>query len=282
MKKPKKPTLASYFNNGDTGQGLLSGLTVTPKVEQYVSDANTQYALPTMESGAYNTALADVMASPGQTNAAKAAYASQALDEATLRSRAGAQGQGALAQVMAGIAGRGGLNSTAGSRLGAKSLRDIMMAKQGVASQGARDRASILQNDVESQRNLAGTLAGVEAGRYSAQAGALNNRYATQLDAMTKAATTDASTMASGIDAGNTNATNLYNINAGIYGADKTADAITKIANSGNQVQVSTTPSHSPVTINTGGSLSGDGLSGPNTGTDSLLIPKKKNTYGGY
>ena len=277
--KPTAPTLASFFNGGQASGGLVDSLkSVTgiqkagdamKPVQDYLTEYQAKYGtLPTMEDTGYNAIKADVTAAPGETEAAKAAYAAQGLDEALLRSRLGKQAAGAQAQVQARLASRGGLSGGAAARMGASSLRDIMMGKQALAGSGARDRASILQKDVEAQRALAQAMGTLETNRFNARAGAqqaagdswsklalgqgalTNEQELAKYHGLQSGALQDAGTAAQGITAGNDAMNTQYGTAAGIYGGEQSAQAMENIANAGAQSAPSQTPVSNPAMNN--------------------------------
>lgn len=84
------------------------------------------------------------------------------VEQAGLQDRAAQQQAGAQAGAQSQLAMRGGLGGGARTRLAAQGARDLMMAGQGIARQGAQGRMNILTQDEAERQNLLGKVADTE------------------------------------------------------------------------------------------------------------------------
>jgi hypothetical protein len=103
---------------------------------------------------------------PGGEGYMQALLKKQGLEEAQGQDKAAAQAQGAQANAAAGLGMRGGMNSANRGALARQSMTDSLKAQQGVAAQGAGQRADIgiKGADVEQAatgQNIQGALTGI-------------------------------------------------------------------------------------------------------------------------
>ena len=102
------------------------------------------------------------LAAPGTSEWERMARDRQALEQAGLRTGAEQRAATAASQARSSLASRGGLSSGAAERLQGQSLREALLAKQGVAAQGAQARADIGLQAEQMRRQDLGNLASQE------------------------------------------------------------------------------------------------------------------------
>lgn len=110
--------------------------------------------------------------SQGQSPWAQMQLQQQQMEEQGQREGAARQGQQALSTGLAGLARMGGVSSGARERLGGQSSRDIMLANQQIARQGAGSRLGIGGEDIQRKEQLLRSFGQQES---QAQQGNLQN-----------------------------------------------------------------------------------------------------------
>jgi hypothetical protein len=90
----------------------------------------------------------------------------------SMNDAAAAQAQG-IAQAQSGLMRQGGLSSGARTSLAKQGARDLMMARQGVAGQGAAQRLDIQEQDLGRKQDLLGKFGAAETQANQANIGAL-------------------------------------------------------------------------------------------------------------
>lgn len=116
----------------------------------------------TPDQRALESLRTEALSAPGQSPWEQTALQKQGLQEAGQRSAVGAQTAGAAANARANLASTRGLTSGASERLANSSLKDALMAKQGVAAQGAQARADIGLQGEQMRQSQLGNLVGQE------------------------------------------------------------------------------------------------------------------------
>lgn len=116
----------------------------------------------TLNTQAVEALRGQALAAPGQSAWEKMALGQQALEQRNLTDAAARQQLSSTAQARSQLASRGGLSSGASERLAMGGSRNLMMARQQAANQGALSRAGIgLSAEQQRQATLA-AMPGIE------------------------------------------------------------------------------------------------------------------------